>query len=85
MRFVTDENFPIDATALLKAFDKENDISSLLDHCGRGTADLVWIPLMGAMNPRPVIVSGDGRILTNRVERAALKDSQLTYIYLGSG
>lgn len=46
---------------------------------------MVWIPLMGAMNPRPVIVSGDGRILTNRVERAALKDSQLTYIYLGSG
>jgi hypothetical protein len=83
--FLTDENFPEDGARLVQAFDKSNVIIPFLEKFQRGEKDIDWIPKAGLWNPRPIIVSGDGRILTNKVERAALKGSECTYVYLRSG
>jgi len=83
--FVTDENFPIQAARMLEAFDSHNEIRPLLDHAERGTPDSEWIAMLGAWESKPVVVSGDGRILKNRVERRALREANLTFVFLASG
>ena len=52
---------------------------------GRGTPDLVWLAEAGRTEPRPVIVSADGRILRNAAERAALRSTGLTFVHLSRG
>ena len=70
---------------ILNLFDKRNTIDWLPDLFGRGAKDLEWIPEAAKIDPKPVIVGGDGRILKNRVECAALKTSAMSFVYLASG
>jgi len=50
-----------------------------------GTPDAEWISGLASWDPKPVVVGGDGRILRNKVELAALKRAQLTFVYLSKG
>ena len=85
MNFVADGNFSKYLVRVLEAFDRENEIRHLLDLFRRGSADLDWIPRLVASEPRPVVLGGDGRILRNKAERAALRKSGLSFVYLASG
>ena len=40
---------------------------------------------MGEWDPKPIVIGGDGRILKNKAERAALRQADLSFIYLTSG
>ena len=85
MTFFTDENFIYQAAKLLEAFDRDHKVRALVDHFDKGTADTVWIPEIGKWDPKPFVISGDGRILTNKVELSALRSSGLTFFCLSSG
>jgi len=83
--FFTDENFIHKAALMLMAFDDRHEVRPFLNYFRRSTPDEQWIPQVGGWNPRPVIVGGDGRILTNRVQRQLLRESQCIYVHLASG
>src|SRR5258708_37790394 len=87
MRFFTDECLMYRANKLLEAFDEENEMVALTDHFPRGTPDTTWIPEIPRKwpNPKPTIICGDGRILTNKVERQVLKDAGLMFVCLTKG
>lgn len=85
MTFFTDECFIYKANALLEAFDRTHEIRALVDHFPRSTPDVDWIAAVSKWETKPVVVSGDGRILRNKVERAVLKEAQLTWFCLASG
>ena len=85
MIFFTDENIAEPASDLLRVFDRGNEIRKFLEHFPRGTPDVDWLTEIKAWSPKPFIVCADGRILKNAVERAALKSSGCTFIYLASG
>ncbi len=85
MIFFSDENFIRQANALLRAFDPRNEYVALLDRLPRGTSDVDWLREVGAWDPKPVIVCGDGRVLTNRVERAALRATGCVFVHLAPG
>ena len=85
MIYLADENFQRLAVGLLEAFDTQNEIRPLTDLFGRGTKDVQWLRAAGRMDPKPVILGGDGQILRNRVERAALREADLTYVHLAPG
>jgi hypothetical protein len=43
------------------------------------TTDIEWIRSLAADDPPWIILSGDGRILRNKSERAALEEARLTF------
>jgi hypothetical protein len=51
----------------------------------RGVQDTDWLQRAGAMNPKPVILSADHRILRNKVEKDVLKEAGLTFLLLACG
>lgn len=86
MNFFADENVIPRAIDLLKAYDNRNNtFTHLLGHFPKGTSDVDWLTAVGAWHPRPIIIGGDGRILRNQAERAALRSSGCTFVYLASG
>lgn len=85
MIFFTDENFIHKAALMLRPFDDRHRIQPFLEQFPRGTPDETWIPLVGARHPKPIIVSGDGRILTNNVQRQLLRESGCIYVHLLPG
>jgi len=85
LRFVSDENFTRRMAELLSVFDRINTITPLVDHFEPGTPDIEWITALASWNRKPAILGGDGRILRNESERVALKEADLTFVYLQSG
>lgn len=85
MRFVLDENMPRQAARMLDAFDRENTVQSVIDEVGSGLPDEEWIRLLAETSPRPVLVSGDARILRNKSERRVLKECGMTFVALTRG
>lgn len=82
MIFVTDENIQVHTSKLLEAFDRTHQIRPLLDYVEKGTADAEWMAKLAAWTSKPVVISGDSRILKNRVEWQALKEAKLMWVYL---
>ena len=85
MIFVADENFTVLGVRLLEAFDPQNEIRHLTNSFPKGTPDTTWIPSLGERDPKPIIIGGDGRILKNKAECAALRQADLSFVYLTSG
>ena len=85
MTFFTDECFIHKANALLEAFDRHNQIRAFLDCFNAGTPDEEWIPAVSRWEPKPVVISGDFRILKNKVQRQVLSDAGLTFVCLTDG
>jgi hypothetical protein len=83
--YLADENFQRQAVQLLKAFDQKITIRYLTDEFGRGVKDIDWLASAGRMEPKPVILSGDGQILKNRVEKSTFRQAELIYVLLAPG
>lgn len=85
MIFVTDECIMVHAARLLSAFDRENTIERLMDSVPQGTKDIEWLPKLAVRDPKPIVLTGDARILRNKVERAALAEAKLKFVCLSAG
>lgn len=85
MIFFTDENVSRRFAPLLEAFERQNQIQTFDAHFGKGTPDTQWIANIAKWTPKPVVIGGDGRILTNPAERAVLKKAGLTFVLLAPG
>ena len=85
MIFLTDENISFRAARMLEHFDSDNRIRALEDHFPNGTKDPVWLAELGTWSPKPVVICGDGCILKNQAEAAALRDAALMFVYLAPG
>jgi hypothetical protein len=67
---------------LAKMIDELEDIHTVRHHDTRfktDTPDIVWLANLAADESPSVVISGDGRILRNKVERQALREARLTF------
>ena len=87
MIFFTDENFQIKAAQMLGIFEEKHEIRACQDWFQRGTPDIEWMEEVASWDESEttVVVGGDGRILTNEVEKQVLKNSKLTFVLLARG
>ena len=84
---IHDENISKDFAYLLDRFEQKHEIRACLDYFPKGTADIVWMREIASWGGDGTVVAicGDGRILTNEVERQVLKESELMFVYLAPG
>ena len=87
MTFFTDECFAYQANALLRAFDGTSRIVALVDYYNgrKRVPDLEWIRDVSAWPEKPIVLCGDGHILTRPGERQALREAELTFVHLARG
>jgi len=85
MKFILDENISPNLAKMLDAFDPVNEVVHILEYLAPGTADVDLIGELSTWDPKPVLISGDGRILKNKVELSALKSADLTFFVLAKG
>lgn len=81
MRFFFDRNMSPYLARMVSIFAREHTVVHH-DDDGRfapTTADIEWIRTLSADNPQWIVLSGDGRILKNKAERAALEEARLTF------
>jgi PIN like domain len=81
MRFFFDRNMSPRLARMIDIYERD---SSVIHHDDDGrfaptTTDVEWIRALAADDPPWVVLSGDGRILKNRVELAALNEARLTF------
>lgn len=87
MIFFTDENVPENLARMLDIFDRDNQVRALVDYLPKGTSDPDWMEEISKWKEggeKVTAICGDGRILTNQVERQALKDCDLMFVLLAS-
>ena len=82
MIFFFDENISLHAPRMLEAFDPDNQCHHLTQHFEKGTPDEYWMREIACWEDKPVVVSGDGRILQNKAQRLVLRESNLSMIVL---
>lgn len=84
--FFTDENVPENLARILDIFDSNNQVRALVDYLPRGTPDTEWMKEVSRWREdegeKVVAVCGDGRILTNKVEKKVLKECELMFVHL---
>jgi len=85
MEFFIDRNVPERLARLLDVFDRENSIVYHDDWFEPATADAEWLSALGSRDPRPSVVTGDGRILRNPAEGEALRRVGLTFFVFSRG
>jgi hypothetical protein len=85
MRFFFDRCMSIRLARMVSAFDAEHTIRHH-DEDSRfhaETPDAEWIAALAGEADPWVVLSGDGRILKNKVERAALLSANLKFFCMG--
>lgn len=85
MNFFLDENLSNRYGPLLSAFDRKNTIECHHEAFDAGIPDADWLTVLGKRDNKPAIICGDGRILSNPAELAALKGAELTFVCLRPG
>lgn len=85
MKFFADANVPKPLVEILRHFDSRNDFEALSESFDPATPDEVWLSALAARDPAPVVLSGDGRILSNPSQKAVLAEADLMYVYLAPG
>ena len=83
--FFSDENFSSKAARMLRIFDPDVDLRIHAENFEQGTPDTEWMSVVASWVPKPALLSGDGRILRNKRERATLKSCDLTFVHLSPG
>jgi len=83
--FFFDENISEYAARMLGYFDRKNEMRASVDYFKKGTPDTDWLSTVAKWGDKTVVVSGDARILLNKVERQVLKECKLTCVYLARG
>jgi hypothetical protein len=89
MKFFFDRNACVRTTRMLAIYEGGSRGHTILHHnddqrFNRRSTDLEIMQALHADDPSWVFVGGDGRILKNRAELAALADCDLTYVLLAS-
>lgn len=79
--FFADENFPAPLVRMLEEFDTSHEYRILVDHFDSGTPDIVWMREIANWETKPIVISGDGRILRNAVERQVLRECNLMFVH----
>ncbi len=82
MRFAFDENMNYQIIPLLHMSEPDHQFETISDRFGKGAPDEEWINQYSQDSEKPVIVSGDGRILRDRAQRQVLKESSRHFVYL---
>jgi hypothetical protein len=85
MHFFFDRNVPVALARMLGHFDRSHTIDYLDDKFAPTTSDTEWLTAIAVWEPRPVVVSGDGRILRNPAELQVLKGLPLTFFLYAEG
>lgn len=85
MIFFFDENISEYAARMLSYFDRKNEMRAGDAWVRKGTPDKDWLPVVASWGDKVIVVSGDARILTNKVERKVLKESNVAFVYLARG
>src|SRR5687767_12909761 len=88
MRFFFDRCAPVAVARMVRAFEEQKGAIAVQHHDDDArfttkTTDVEWMTALAQDGePRWNIVSGDGRILKNKVERAVLDNVGLTFFCL---
>ena len=82
MRFFLDRNVPEPLARILDIFDRKNSVEHHDSFFVDTTKDIEWISTISGWSPKPVVVSGDLRILKNPAEAQALRSAELTFFAL---
>ena len=82
MKFFFDRNI---AARLARMLDQFDDVHTIRHHDDDGrftptTPDIEWLTALGHDDPSWVVVSADGRILRNALERQALDQANLKFV-----
>lgn len=89
MNFFFDRCVPPRLCDIVKAAEGNSPKSDVVEHLNESfagdTVDIAWIREIGQRDPKPVVISGDGRILKRPDEANALKEQDLTFFCLDSG
>jgi hypothetical protein len=86
MRFFFDRCMPIRIARMVNAYESDHTVRHH-DEDSRfspTTTDEEWITTLGADDPPWVALSGDGRILTNKVMRVRLQNTGIRFFYMAS-
>ena len=81
MRFFFDRCKSWRLAAMVQAYEAEHTARHLDrdDRFNEQTPDEEWLSVLGADEVPWIVVSGDGRILRNKVERQVLREANLTF------
>jgi hypothetical protein len=84
MRFFFDRNMSLYLARMVDIYDREHTVVHHDDdgRFGPTTPDIEWIRTLAKDRPPWVVISADGRILKNKVEKAALQEAKLTFFCL---
>jgi len=86
MRFFVDRCFPVQLCAALTALhDGCHQIQYHDDHFANDTSDTAWLKAVGSWKPKPIVISGDTRILKRRDEVHELVAQDLMFVCLAPG
>jgi hypothetical protein len=86
MRFFFDRNMSPRLARMMASYAQGEHEVRAHDDDERFTAttpDVEWLGALAADHPPWVILSADGRILRNRVERQALREANITFVSFG--
>jgi hypothetical protein len=84
MRFFFDRNIAAQLARMVDVLEREHTARSYYDddRFTETTADVDWIKILAADDPPWIVISGDGNILKNKTEIAALKEARLIFFCL---
>lgn len=83
MKFYVDASLSVWYCQLLSAYDQGRNEYEFLPHkFGSNCPDVTWLTGISGENPIPYVLCGDGRILKNREENAALKGARVHFILI---
>jgi hypothetical protein len=86
MTFFFDRCVAITVVKIVRALEEgKHDVIFHDDKFSPTTSDVSWIGAVGEWSPKPIVITGDCRILTRRDEAAALSRSGLTFFCLAPG
>jgi hypothetical protein len=85
MIFFFDECISHHAVAMIGQFDRDHEMRASVHYFDPGAPDTEWMPIVASWGNDSVVVSGDGRILRNRVERKVLRDCRRSFVCLAPG
>ena len=84
MQFLLDRNLPEQLARMLGHYDRAHTVLWLDDRFDKATPDVAWLTAAGDWvrtgNPT-VVVSGDGRILSNEAEAQVLAGQPLSFFH----
>ena len=81
MRFFFDRNMSPYLARMVDIYERGHTVIHHDDdgRFGPTTTDIEWIKALAADDPPWIVLSGDGRILRNKAESAALEEARLTF------